>query len=64
MRINEDVCLMPSWAGQAPRYWELRFFHYWNAFTLTETQNSDFIVILSKLKNPAEAEYLISTIRL
>lgn len=51
MRINEDVCLLPSWTGQVPRYWELRVFHYWNPFTLSDVQNLDFIVILFKLKN-------------
>jgi len=51
MRINEDVCLTPSWAGRVPRYCELCVFHYWNAFTVTDVQNLDFIDILSEFKN-------------
>lgn len=47
-----------------PRYWELCVFHYWNAFIFTDGQNLDFIVILSKLKKPAEAEYSTSSMRL
>lgn len=63
MKINEDVCLIPNWAGWVPRYWGLCIFHYWKAFTLTDVQNLDFSVILSKLKKTAEAEYPISIIR-
>lgn len=64
MRINEYVWLIPSWAGWMPRYWELCVFHYLNAFTFTDGQISNFMVILSKLKKPAEAECSTSSTRL